>query len=142
MAVFSKFLNIDCPASLDCEKTGKNPEFRIDFSADGEIPFAQVILHGQGKQKIIRAEAAPAAEGEWHYTATVPAGLFEGCELTVQVEGCRLADLGRAGGDDWIKAFRPLRDSEFQRLADLDRLRGDPPMDAAAEAGGQVESES
>jgi type I restriction enzyme S subunit len=46
------------------------------------------------------------------------------------------------GQEDYLKAFRPLRDSELRRLADLERLRGDPPMDAAAEAGGQFESES
>jgi hypothetical protein len=111
MYVFSRFLDIQCPDSLACEASGRNPAFEVWFGADGEIPFPQVILHGQGRQQLVNGEAirlVAEAEGEWTYLATVPAGLLEGGRITVQVEGCRKEDLGQAGGGDWIKAFRDL----------------------------------
>ncbi|HYE37916.1 glycosyl hydrolase family 57 [Methylocaldum sp.] len=108
MVVFSRFVAIDCPVSLVCGPSGKNPAFRIVFSADGEIPFPQVILHGRDSQQLIKGDGIQlGAEGT--YVATVPAGLLEAGEIAVQVEGCRKADLARAGGDDWIKEFRTLR---------------------------------
>jgi hypothetical protein len=113
MTVFSRLLSIECPAALACdEATGKNPAFEVGFAADGEIPFPQVILHGQGQQKLIKDAAIHAAEradGTWAFAASVPAGLLQGGDITVQVEGCRKADLGQAGGGDWIKEFRSLR---------------------------------
>ncbi len=113
MSVFSSFLEIEYPALLDYdEATGKNPAFEVVFAADGEIPFPQVILHGQGQQKLVNGAAIRLEEatgGVWTYIASVPAGLLQGGEITVQVEGCRKADLGQAGGGDWIKEFRYLR---------------------------------
>ena len=112
MSVFSRLSRVECPAVLSCEASGKNPPFEISFSADGEIPFPQVVLHGQGGQQIIRGDAirlAAQSDEEWTYVASIPAGLLQGGEITVQVEGCRRADLGQAGGGDWIKSFHPLR---------------------------------
>lgn len=112
MGVFTKFITIESPASLRCGKSGLNPAFRVTFTADGEIPFPQVILHGQGQQKLVNGEAiqlASKADRNWNYVASVPAGLLAGGEITVQVEGCRTADLGASTGADWIKEFRHLR---------------------------------
>lgn len=112
MALFSRFLSIDCPAEVPCEVSGRNPAFEVRFTADGEIPFPQVILHGQGPQKIFNGEAIRSEKlpsGECEYVVTVPAGVIEGGRISVQVEGCRQADLSLAGGSDWIKAFRELR---------------------------------
>jgi hypothetical protein len=113
MGVFSRLLDIDYPASLTCEAAGiGNPAFEITFGADGEIPFPQIILHGQGQQKLIKGDAIRATaqtDGTWTYVASVPAGLLQGGDIAVQVEGCRKADLGQAGGGDWIKEFRTLR---------------------------------
>lgn len=112
MGVFSRFLDIVCPESLACEASGKNPAFEVSFRTDGEIPFPQVILHGQGLQKIIKDEAIRCAEAtatECTYVAAIPAGLLAGGAITLQVEGCRKADLSQAGGADWIKEFRDLQ---------------------------------
>lgn len=112
MDVFSRFVEIECPSSLVCERSGKNPSFRLVFKVDGEIPFPQVVLHGHGTQKLIKGDdirPAGASDAEWTYVATVPAGLFEAGEITVQVEGCRRAEIERASGSDWIKEFRWLR---------------------------------
>ncbi|MGX2038706.1 glycosyl hydrolase family 57 [Methylocaldum sp. MU1018] len=108
MGVFSRFVEIDCPASLLCQPSGKNPAFRIVFRADGEISFPQIVLHGQGAPKLIKDDAIRPEAG-WTYVATVPEGLLDAGEIAVQVEGCRRADLDRADADDWIKAFRTLR---------------------------------
>jgi hypothetical protein len=133
MGIFSRFLHIDCPTELICEASGANPAFQVTFTADGEIPFPQVILHGQGQQKLIRESAVErmaVAAGEWTYAAFVPAGLLRAGDVAVQVEGCRKADLGLAGGDDWIKAFRSLRL--------LAQPGAKPPVRVAAVAGSEV----
>lgn len=112
MAVFSRLLRIDCPSALSCEAGGKNPAFQVVFVADGEIPFPQVILHGQGMQKIVKGEAVrllAEADDEWTYVASVAAGLLTEGQISVQVEGCVKADLSQAGGGDWIKQFRTLQ---------------------------------
>ena len=78
MTAFSRFVRIDMPTGLVCEASGKNPEFEIAFSADGEIPFAQVIVHANGSHHLINGAAirpAPAVESAAEYVADVPAGL-------------------------------------------------------------------
>jgi hypothetical protein len=112
MTKFNRFLRIDCPQSLQCEKSGTNPTFVIQFDSDGEIPFPQVILHGQGSQKLLNGEAIRLLErepGVFTYQTEIPAGLLRAGEVTVQVEGCRQADLGRAVSADWIKEFRTVK---------------------------------
>lgn len=108
MSVFSKFLDITCPKSLDCGESDKNPEFEVTFRTDGEIPFPQVILHGQGMQKIIKDEAIRCIDRgstECTYAVTIPTGMLAGGSISVQVEGCLKTDLSQAGGGDWIKEF-------------------------------------
>ena len=111
MSLFTRFLNIDIPQQLQCNAQGKNPAFSISFQADGEIPFPQVIFHGQGTQKIIKDEAIRCIKSDktgCSYVAEIPEGLLGGGDITVHIEGCRKADLSQAGGGDWIKEFRPL----------------------------------
>jgi Glycosyl hydrolase family 57 len=118
MTVFSSIISVDAPAGLVSQASGKNPAFEIAFTADGNIPFPQVILRAQGREHLVNGEAirpapaggqAPAAAYEVTYVADVPAGLFGAGEIEIQVEGCREADIRRAGGGDWTKAFRRLR---------------------------------
>ncbi|MCP5363731.1 MAG: glycosyl hydrolase family 57 [Hyphomicrobiales bacterium] len=113
MPVFSRFLTIDVPDNLTCEDSGQNPAFEITFTADGDIPFPQVIIHAHGDQHIIkdgRIERAPGGpSGSTTCIAHVPPGQFGPGEMTIQVEGCKQADLSRAGGDDWVKEFRHAR---------------------------------
>ncbi|MDD1650564.1 MAG: glycosyl hydrolase family 57, partial [Methylococcaceae bacterium] len=112
MGIFTRFLVIDCPEALHCAPNGRNPAFKVRFTADGEIPFPQVILHGQGLQTLLRGSAIRSrrvASREWHYVASVPSGTIEGGRISIQIEGCRAADLSQASGEDWIKAYRELR---------------------------------
>ena len=133
MGVFSKFLFIECPAALTCEASGKNPAFTITFRADGEIPFPQIILHGQSNQQLIKGEAirlAASTDEECTYVASVPAGVLPGGVITVQIEGCKKPDLNQAGASDWVKAFRNLH------LAAAPRPK--PQVDIAAVHGTEV----
>ena len=111
MAVFSRFVDIDVPETLEADDTGKNPPFEVSFSADGEIPFPQVIVHVHGRQHLIAADAmtrTPGVRGGQAYVAVIPGGMFGPGKHAVQIEGCRKADWRSAGGGDWIKEFRSL----------------------------------
>lgn len=112
MSVFATLLYIECPTELDCDASGLNPAFQVIFCADGDIPFPQVIIHGQGMQKLINGDAIRLkgeVAGEWAYVAYVPAGLLGPGIISIQVEGCRKADLGQASGADWIKAYHRVQ---------------------------------
>ncbi len=113
MAVFTRIVRIDLPPALVCEPSGRTPAFEIAFTTDGDVPFPQVIVRAQGRERLINGAAlrpAPAADaGNVDWIADAPAGLSGPGELEVQVEGCRKADISQAGGGDWVKAFARLR---------------------------------
>ncbi|MEE4378478.1 MAG: glycosyl hydrolase family 57 [Candidatus Competibacteraceae bacterium] len=111
-AIFSRLLSVTLPQSIRCDETGKNPAFDISFSADGQIPFPQVILHIHGRQQLFSGDAIQSTSTtatETVYKLTVPTGLLSAGQFTVQVEGCKKADIRQAGGGDWIKEFRELK---------------------------------
>jgi hypothetical protein len=111
MGVFTRFVQIDCPARLECDRSGASPAFDISFSTNGEIPFPQVILHCGGEPALVKGEdiaLLDQAGGLWNYVAHVPAGVAGPGRMTVQIEGCRRGDLTQAGGDDWIKQYRDI----------------------------------
>ncbi len=48
MKVFDTFIRIDLPEAVEADAASRNnPEFEIEIVANGEVPFPQVILHGQ-----------------------------------------------------------------------------------------------
>ncbi|WP_295412829.1 glycosyl hydrolase family 57 [uncultured Thiodictyon sp.] len=108
MGIFTRFLLIDCPEEIHCEADGTQPAFDVNFTADGEIPFPQVILHAHGKQILLNGDAIRSSQDK-DYVAAVPAGTLQGERVSVQVEGCRQADLTHARGEDWVKEHRELR---------------------------------
>jgi len=130
MAVFTRIVRIDLPPGVACDAAGRTPAFEIAFTTDGEVPFPQVILRGQGREHIIKGDAlrpAPAADtGSVDWIADAPAGLFGPGEIEVQVEGCRKADITTAGGGDWIKAFARLRLTAAPRPAPRPRASAGP----------------
>lgn len=112
MTVFTRFTAIECPESLTCLQSGGNPRFTVTFRTDGEIPFPQVIIHGQGRQKLFNGPAiqlVTQTSSHCLYSTDIEADLLQPGEITVQIEGCRKTDLGEAGGLDWIKCFRVIR---------------------------------
>ena len=128
MTTFSNILTIDCPESLECVSNGKNPAFDVTFHTDGEVPFPQVILHGQGTQKLINKHAirqTQASNSEFTYVATVPEGLLSNGAISIQVEGCRHTNLSVADCGDWIKEYRELRLIPKSRPAPTIEVLGD-----------------
>jgi len=124
---FSKILQIDLPAALDCDEAGKNPAFDIQFTTDGPVPFPQVILHDHSRQHVLKGDAvrlSKESSDQCTYTVSVPAGILRAGEPTIQVEGCRKADINRAGGGDWIKEFRQIRLTAPQRVAPVSTSSG------------------
>lgn len=112
MDAFTRLLDIDCPGEVPCGADGRHSAFAIRFSADGEIPFPQVILRGEGGEILLKGaaiEATQVAPAGWSYTAAVPEGVLRGERIQVQIEGCRRADLHQARAEDWIKTFREVR---------------------------------
>lgn len=111
--IFNRILDVECPAQLTAESDGRVPAFDIGFTADGDIPFPQVILHGQGSPILLNGAAIrvePSASGTRCHVVTVPAGLLQGQRLIqIQIEGCRVAELASAGDQDWIKVYRELQ---------------------------------
>ncbi|MGD2019483.1 MAG: glycosyl hydrolase family 57 [Thiohalocapsa sp.] len=112
MPIFTRILSTACPEALPIDADAGHPAFSIGFTADGEIPFPQVILRAGGKETLLNRDAIKVqqtAPGTWAYEAEVPPGRVAGEFIEVQVEGCRRADIAGAGGGDWIKAFCQIR---------------------------------
>lgn len=111
--IFNRILDVECPPQLTAGSDGRVPAFEFRFTADGDIPFPQVILHGQGSPILLNGAAIrvePSASGTSCHVVTVPAGLLQGPRLVqIQIEGCRVAELASAGDEDWIKVYRELR---------------------------------
>ncbi|GAB6054012.1 hypothetical protein JCM17960_28320 [Magnetospira thiophila] len=112
MPPFSAFRQVSAPERLVCASDGTNPAFEISFTADGPIPFAQVILHAPNGTHLIKGESLRKkrrTQAGQPYEATIPAGLLRAGSIRIQVEGCTRADIDQAGGDDWIKVFCDLQ---------------------------------
>ncbi|WPL18562.1 Glycosyl hydrolase family 57 [Thiorhodovibrio winogradskyi] len=111
--IFTQFLAIDLPSELLCDDAGSNPAFSVTLTANGAIPFPQVILRQHGREHLFRNQQivwlTDDPEQGYQYRAGIPAGLLSEGEVQVQIEGCRQANFTRAGGDDWIKTFRALQ---------------------------------
>ena len=131
MSIFQHLLRIDCPGELHGDRDDHYAGFEIRFIADGRIPFPQVIVHLPGNPLLLKQEAIQErrrADGTWEYRTRVPEGkIHADTPVTIQVEGCRLADIGQAQGEDWIKAFREVR---------LVRVPAPEPVARVALAGG------
>jgi len=105
-AVFSRITAIDCAASLECEADSRRaPTFKLAFTADGLVPFPQIIVRGSSGETVLSGDDISANPTQKTYTAQIPAGKFGPGHYEVQFEGCRQADWRSAGDSDWVKAF-------------------------------------
>ncbi len=108
-SVFSKIVSVTHPAEIFVdEKTGRSPAFEIRFSADGDVPFPQVIVREFGNEHIFNG-AAVVEEKPHNYLVSVPAGKLPVGSFQVQVEGCKKADWRGSGGGDWVKALSEVK---------------------------------
>ncbi len=106
--VFTHILDVVLPIGLACEASSqRTPEFVIRFSADGVIPFPQVILWDAGQAHLVKGGSIRLLAGHV-YEAVVPARTLGSGTFRIQLEGCRRADIEHASGGDWIKTFVEL----------------------------------
>ncbi|MBK1722181.1 glycosyl hydrolase family 57 [Thiocystis violacea] len=129
--LFSRFLSIGLPSRLVCETDNKSPAFTIALSADGVIPFPQIILRQYGREQLIKGDqialAATEPDGAHLYRAEIPAGILGPGEVQVQIEGCRKPDIHQSGGADWIKSFHSIAVERAPRTATPRIQSGDQP---------------
>lgn len=108
-AIFNHIVGVDVPVGLCADASGFLPETNITVHADGEIPFPQIIIRDVNSPvALLLKDSAILAAGEWAYRATVATGVLRPGHYQIQAEGCRVADISRAGPDDWIKSFRDM----------------------------------
>jgi hypothetical protein len=110
---FSRILGVDVPESVPSDPdTGKNRPARLAFTADGPVPFPQILLRAGGREHLFRGgelEERPGEGGARTYAVELPAGRIGPGEYEVRLEGCRRQDWENAGGGDWIGESRRLR---------------------------------
>lgn len=108
-SVFTRFLEIDVPHELAADaRSGRSPAFVVRFRADGDVPFPQVIVWEGGHARLFNGPALGPAEDTGGRAVTIPAGLLPPGAHTVQIEGCRRADIEHAHAEDWVKHYHAL----------------------------------
>ncbi len=101
--VFSQFLTVHLPESVDAGEG-----FFVDVSADGTIPFPQIIVRpSQGGEYLVRDEQVQTLGGG-EYRFAIPGESVAPGRLSLQIEGCQREDIDQAGSEDWIKTYREI----------------------------------
>ena len=105
--VFERIIAVRAPRTVvSLDATYKSPAFDLEFDADGKMPFAQVVVWCAGRSFVVPARSTPV--GGNTYVAQLPEGLCRVERMKLQVEGCRIADISQARGEDWIKYFTEI----------------------------------
>ncbi len=102
--VFTKITDVRVPDTILYNASkGRSQAFTISITADGSIPFPQVIIRANGKEYLYNSSIQPA--GNNVYIAEIEeSDIAPGCH-NVQIEGCRRKDWQQSNGDDWIKYY-------------------------------------
>lgn len=101
--IFTKIKHVELP---EMARVGKG--FSVLMETDGKVPFVQVIVrHTDGWEWIVRDEYI-TEEGKDRYRINVPPEAYHAGSAYLQIEGCRLADIDKAGTSDWIVVHREL----------------------------------
>ena len=102
--VFTNIKKIELPKTAEIGKG-----FTIIIEANGEIPFAQVIIrHTDGWEWIVKEQyVTQQSKGCYHFQ--VPSEAYHAGTAYLQIEGCRVANLGSANPNDWITVHRELQ---------------------------------
>jgi len=102
--VFTKITDVKVPeVILYNQIKGRSQAFSISITADGSIPFPQVIIRANGKEYLYNNTIQPA--GNNVYTVEIAESDMPPGHHNVQVEGCRRIDWQQSNGDDWIKYY-------------------------------------
>jgi hypothetical protein len=107
--VFSRFLEVKLPNTVSYSLVKKRSQpFTISFSADGEIPFPQIIIRINGKEHIYNNEKIQFLKN-FEYETKIPEGDLPIGTISVQIEGCRRKEWQQSSGEDWVKWFGELQ---------------------------------
>ncbi len=115
--IFTKITDVRVPEKI-LYNTGKrrSQTFTIRITADGTIPFPQVIIRANGKEYLYNSSIQPAGNNE--YIAEIKeSDIPPGCH-NVQIEGCRRNDWQQSNGDDWIKYYIDIHVVEENKSSD------------------------
>lgn len=106
LTTFSTITSTSVPDAITADaQTRRAPELTIAFTADGNVPFPQIILRGPAGQMIFNGSTLHRDDIKGEYSAELPAGKLGAGHYEVQFEGCRKLSWRKADGDDWVKAF-------------------------------------
>ncbi|WP_309382096.1 hypothetical protein [Cerasicoccus frondis] len=106
ITTFSSITATDCPEYIEAlADTRRAPEVTLSFTADGAVPFPQIILRGPAGEIVFNGEELHGDDIKGVYSVDIPAGKLGVGRYEVQFEGCRKVKWRKAGGDDWVKAF-------------------------------------
>ncbi len=107
--VFTTIIQVDAPTQVSSRSPDGAPPVSIAFTADGVIPFPQVIVRGaDGREEKVFSGSAIERKNDATYHLTIPANAFPPGRYQLQVEGCKKTDISQAGADDWVKVFVPM----------------------------------
>jgi len=108
-SIFSRITNVTVPTDLVCESsTSRSPAFEVRFVADGHIPFPQLVIWEGSNSTLVVGDDILRADAST-YVARIRPGLLPTGEFTIQVEGCKRADIANASANDWVKEFAIVR---------------------------------
>ncbi|MCP4396392.1 MAG: glycosyl hydrolase family 57 [bacterium] len=112
--IFTRIINVELPENAE---VGKG--FSVVMEADGEIPFAQIILrHKDGWEWIIRDKNV-SYEGQGRCRFTVPPESYHAGTAYLQIEGCCVENIHAASPRDWVIEHRQffIKDAVVQKPA-------------------------
>lgn len=125
--VFSRFLEVKLPDPVLYNLIKKRSQpFTISFTADGEIPFPQIIMRINGKEHIYNNEKIQSLK-KYEYETKIPEGDLPIGTLSVQIEGCRRKEWQQSTGEDWVKWF-----GELQIIAEISASAAYPTTTASS----------
>jgi hypothetical protein len=102
--IFTRIEKVELPETA---QVGKG--FSVVMITDGEVPFAQVIVrHADGWEWIVKDHYV-TFEGQGRYLFKVPPEAYHAGTASLQIEGCRVADIFAAQPDDWIQVHCELQ---------------------------------
>jgi hypothetical protein len=105
--VFTKITDVKVPETILYNNSkGRSQAFTISITADGSIPFPQIIIRANGKEYLYNSSILPA--GNNVFIAEIAESDIPPGRHNVQVEGCRRKDWQQSGGDDWIKYYTDI----------------------------------
>lgn len=102
--IFTRIEKVDLPKTAQLNKG-----FTVIMTANGEVPYAQLIVRQNDGWEWIVKDQQVTDEGSGRYCFQVPTQAYHAGMAYLQIEGCRVADISTASPADWIKLHREIQ---------------------------------